>query len=177
MTKEYKADAMGRNKRAYRLIKNSEVIKVGDWIVDESTGMANADGTSELIAGFATAIVTIDKRSLEALSVVTGDLGGTWAASTKSYTAASDNETVDGVMVEYVPAREGDQFIGTLDADKGTTTGSNKAGYWISVLTTDSSLLDESSAAASATQFRIVDAYNQGSDTEIIVEVVIRGNE
>lgn len=163
----------------YRLIKNSEVIKVGDALVDESTGMANVDGTGEKIAGFATAIVTAEKVSLEAPSVDTGDLGGTWTTSTKSYTAAADNQTVDGVMVEFIPVQEGDKYIATLDAAKGTTTGSDLVGYFVAILTTDSSLLDESttSTSAASTQFRTAELYTEGLTTEVVVICTVRGTD
>lgn len=159
-----------------RVIKNSEVIKEGDWVTDESTGMANLDATSEKVAGFAKHIVTKDRINLEARSVDTGALGGTWASSTKQYTAAADNVTVDGVLVEYVPVLEGMRFKATLDAAKGTTTGSNKEGYFIAASTTDSSKLDESTASTSAAscQFRIVDPLIGDSTTEVVVEVIAR---
>ena len=160
----------------YRLIKNSEVIKVGDWIVDESAGAANADATTEHILGAALDIVTKDKVSLQSPSVDTGALGGTWASSTKQYTAAADNQTVDYVYVKYIPVKEDRKFIATLDAAKGTTTGSDLEGYYLSILTSDSSKLDESTATTtkSAMQFRIADPYNQGSTTEVVVEVLDR---
>lgn len=170
--------AAGNETRAprYRLIKNSEVIKKGDWITDEATGAANVDGATEKILGLAVAICTAGRVNLLSASVDTGALGGTWDSSTQSYTAAADNATVDGVMVAYIPAKEGDQFVATLDAAKGTTTGSDLVGYYASILTTDSSLLDESDTATSAAscQFRIADIYTQGATTEVIVEVIAR---
>lgn len=164
----------------YRVIKNSEVIKIGDWITNESTGMANADAATEKIEGYAVDIVTRDKVSLRSPGVDTSQYaGGTWAPATNQYTAASNNETVDGVLVQYIEAKEGDLFVATLDAAKGTTTGSNKAGYFASILPGDSSKLDESDTSASraSCQFEIVDPYLQGSDTEVIVRVIARGSD
>lgn len=160
----------------YRIIKNSEVIKVGDWIVDEGTGCANADATTEHIMGACVDIVTKEKVSLQSPSVNTGALSGTWASSTKQYTAASDNVTVDFVYAAYVPATEGRQFLATLSAAKGTTTGSNKEGYYLSIKTSDSSKLDEATASTTkaAMQFRVCDPYNQGATTEVVVEVLDR---
>jgi len=177
MTKLYKPNALGTPKRRYRLIKDSETIMVDDWLVDESTGMADVDATGEKIYGYATAIVAPNKTSFESTSVTTGDYGGTWTSSTKQYAAAADNSTVDGILVEYVPVREGDQFIATLDDDKGTTTGSDLPGYFLAIKTSDASLLEESGASTSeaSTQFRVVDGYEQGADTEVIVEVIVRG--
>lgn len=163
----------------YRVIKNSEVIKVNDWITDESTGAANVDGVTEPILGLAVDIVTSNKISLRSSGVNTADYDGTWSASTSEYTAAADNETDKQVLVAYVPVREGRQFVAVIDAAKGTTTGSNKEGYYLAVLTSDSSKLDESTAATSSsnTQFRIVDPFLAGPTTEVIVEAIVRGEE
>jgi len=169
-------DPVGRD---YMVIKNSEVVKVQDWITNESAGVANVDAATEKIFGLVTAVVDSDRVSLEATGADTGALGGTWASATKKYTAASDNQTVDGVLAEFIPVKEGMQFIAKLDADKGTTTGSNKKGYFLSVLTSDSSLLDESTASATiaSTQFVIVDPYLNGPDDEVIVECIARGTD
>lgn len=175
----HKTEANDTRPKRFRLIKNSEVIKVGDWISDASTGAENTDNGSKAVLGRATAIVTPERVSFESASVTTGSYGGTWVASTKQYTAAADNQTVDGIMVEYVPAREGTQFRATLSQAKGTTTGSNKEGYYLAVSASDSSKLDETTASAtnSSTQFRIADPLLAGSTTEVIVEVVTRTSE
>jgi hypothetical protein len=175
----HEAANAGKRRTAHRLIKNSEVIKPGDWIVDESTGVANVDAVGEAVLGYCIEIVTADKIPLASATVDTSSLGGTFVASTGQYTAASDNQTVDSVLCAYVPAREGDRFIATLDAAKGTTTGSNAPGYYVAILTTDSSLLDESSASTSSsnTAFRVEGAYDVGATTEIVVSVHARDRE
>ena len=179
MNRLYRTDGWNTRGTEKRLIKDSEVIKVGDWIIDEATGAANVDAVTEKVFGLATAIVTAKGISLENNLVDTGALGGTWASSTKQYTAAADNSTVDGVMVEFTPVREGDEFIATIDDAKGTTTGSNKKGYRLAILTSDSSKLDESSAATAdaSTQFMITDPYDDGPTTEVIVKVTARGTD
>lgn len=171
-----KPASTGKINRNYRLIKNSEVIKVGDAITDESTGAANVDALTEEILGFATAIVTAKRVSLESATVTTADYDGTWDVTTKSYTASADNETDKMVMVEYVKAEEGDRFKATLSAAKGSTTGSNKEGYYIGIKTNDSSKLDETTASTSSanTQFIIRDPLLAGSTTEVVVEVALR---
>ena len=158
----------------FRVMKDSEIIKVGDWIVDEGTGVANIDAITERVTGFVEDIVTKDKTSLQSATVSTGALGGTWAASTKQYTAAADNTSVDLVMVAYRPVHHNDEVIATLTAAKGTTLGSNKAGYYLATKTTDSSKLDEATSSTTRTnvQFAIVDPYSQGSTTEVIVRVL-----
>jgi hypothetical protein len=165
--------------KKYRVIKNSEVIKIGDWITNENTGMANVDGVTEKIDGFATDILTRDRISLRSASVDTSTYTGTWAASTNQYTASATNADAagDAVLVEYIEPREGDLVLATLSAAKGSTTGSNKAGYYLSINTSDSSQLLETSASTSraSTQFEVVDPYNQGSTTEVVVRVSVRG--
>jgi hypothetical protein len=175
----YKTNGNDTRPKRYRLIKNSEVIKVGDAIIDEATGAANVDAITEAIFGIATAICTSDRISLESASVDTSKYDGAWTTSTKSYTAAVNNETVKGVLVEYIPLREGDQLLATLDAAKGTTTGSNKEGYYIAIKTSDSSLLAESTASTSSsnTQFIIRDPLSGGSTTEVVVECHLRQPE
>lgn len=161
-----------------RVIKGDEIIMVGDWLTDESTGAADADATSEKILGFCKNIVNADKMNLHSRSVETGDLDGTWASTTSQFTADSTNADSggDGVMAEYIPVLEGMQFRITLDAAKGTTVGSNKEGYYLAIDTTDASQVDESSASTSAAgcQFRIVNPLLEGSTTEVVVEVVAR---
>ena len=90
----------------YRVIKNSEVIKVGDFITDEAVGVANVDAVTESIMGFCVDIVTAKKISLQATAVPAGDYDGTWDAATLQYTAASDNQTDKKVLCAYIPARE-----------------------------------------------------------------------
>lgn len=176
MNRLWLADGNDSRPRRYRVIKNSEVIKVGDFITDEGTGVANVDAITEAVLGLVTAIVTPEKVSLESASVTSSQYDGTWAAATKQYTAASDNETDKMVMAEYIPLREGDLVVAELDAAKGTTTGSNKAGYYVAILTSNSAKLDESTASATITntQFIIRDPYLQGSTTEVIVAVHLR---
>lgn len=165
--------------KRYRVIKSSEVIKVGDWITDEGVGVANVDAKTEKVLGYCTAIVTPDRVSFESNSVDSGDYTGTWTASTKSYTASASNDDSggDGVMAEYVPVRAGDKFKVTLDAAKTTTVASGIIeGYYIGILTSDSSKLDESdlTTTQAGLQFRIADRYAQGSTTQAIAEVVLR---
>lgn len=165
--------------KRYRVISSSQTIKVGDWITDQGIGVDATDATGDRILGYCTAIVTPKKVSLESPSVTAGDYTGTWTASTKSYAASATNDDAggDGVMAEYVPAREGDRFKATLSAAKTTTVSSGIIeGYYCAASTSDGSLLDESTLSTSSTntQFRVTDRYSTGSTTEVIVEVFLR---
>lgn len=161
------------------IIKNSEVIKVGGFVTLEAGGVADVDAITEPIFGLVTAITTPDGRSLESAAVDPSEYDGTWSASTKQYTAAADNQTDKKIQAEYIPVREGDRFLGTLDAAKGTTTGSDLPGYYVALLTTDEALLDESTAATSKTntQFLIVDPSPTDGDTDKVVVVCILRQE
>jgi len=176
-TELWNAPSRGRERR---VIKNSEVIKLGDFVVNESTGMANVDATSEKIEGYAVDIVGADGVSLRSASVDTS-YTGTWASSTNQYTASATNADSggDGVMVEFVPLHEGDEIRATLDAAKGTTTGSNIAGYFIAIDVSDSAKLGENTASATrtSTQFEITDPRLEAATTEIIVRVGARGTD
>lgn len=161
------------------VIKNSEVIKVGDVIVLEGGGAANVDAITEPSFGIARAILTPDGRSLESISVLAEEYDGTWNPTTKSYTATADNQTDKKIQVEYTPIREGDRILATLDANKGTTTGSDTVGYYLPILVSDSSKLDESGASTTKTntQFLIVDPSPAGGGTDEVVVVCILRQE
>lgn len=162
--------------RKTRVIKNSEVIKVGDFIVQEGAGVANVDAKTENVQGFCTNILDRNGTPLSSITAL-ADADGTWALATQSYTASADNETDKLVQAEYYEIQENDQIVATLDADKGTTTGSNKEGYYLGILTSNSSLLDESDAATAATglQFQIEKATGEDLGVrEVVVRVIKR---
>lgn len=162
--------------RRKRVIKNSEVIKIGDFVVDEGAGMANVDAKTEYVAGFVTNILDRNGVPLSSITAL-NDYDGTYAPTTNQYTAASDNETDKKVMVEFYEIQENDLIVATLDAAKGTTTGSDKPGYYFGILTSNSSLLDESDAATAPAglQFQTVIADGEGlSTTEVVVRCIKR---
>lgn len=156
-----------------RLILNSEAIKPGCFLSDEGAAMAKADAVTDKIAGFA--VMFFDKYGYP-IEHPWATLGtATWAPATKTLTAASDNQTVDAHVVAYMPLRASDEIKVTLDAVKGTTTGSNLPGYNLPILTTDSSLLDESEAVAAETNCQFKIRYATGntlSTTEVVVTVL-----
>lgn len=153
----YKQGADGNSTRKYRIVKNSEVISVGDVVTDEATGVADVDAVTEAILGVVTAIVTPEGINADATSA---NVSG-YDRTTRTLTAEADNETDKKYMVEFVPVTSETELLAKLDDAKGTTTGSNLAGYYIASLTSDARLLDESTVATSATntQFVIVNPY------------------
>lgn len=164
----------------YRVIANSQTVVVGGMLVDKSTGVQASNASTDYELGYVTAVVTPNKVSLESASVNLADYDGSWTASSKTYVASASNTTaVTGkmVMVEYMPVREGDQLYANLSAAKGTTVGSNLESYYLSISTTDSRLLLETSASTTSTaaQFAIRDPLISNTDTTLIViEVLLR---
>lgn len=169
----YKQGADGQALKKYRIVKNSEVIKVGDVITDEGTGAADVDAVTEAILGVVTAIVTKNGVNADAVGA---NVSG-YVAATKTLTAENDNVTDKQYYVEYIPVTAETLLLGKLDAAKGTTTGSNLAGYFLASTTGDASLLDESSASTTITntQFVIENPYpTVGSRKDADRLVVVR---
>lgn len=155
------------------LIANSEAIKPGCFVTDDGSVFSKTDNVTDKIAGFA--VLFFDRFGYP-VSHAWATLGtGSYVSATKTLTVAADNQTVDGVVVAYQPLRSTDEVKVTLDAVKGTTTGSNVKDYSVAILTTDSSLLDESTAHTAETncQFKIVQAEGPTlSTTEVVVRVL-----
>ena len=160
------------------LVIDSATEKVGGIIWFAGNGVEKIDATTEAVAGMVTEIISKDGTNIESPTVDTSALGGTWTPSTKTFAAASDNSTVDLISVRYIPVKADQLFRMQMDADKGTTTGSNLKGYFLKILTSDSAKLDESTAVAAeaGTQFQIMDPNGQGLDDEVIVRANNRQN-
>lgn len=155
MAELYKSAKDVRIERA--MILNSKVLTVGDFYIQSPAGVDVTDATTERVTGIVVGITTPDGRPLD--QAVSGtDYNGTWVSSTRTYTAAADNQTVDKIMVNVRPVITGDVYSAELDATINTTTGSGLPGYYISVLTSDATKLDESTASSSIQQFQLVDA-------------------
>jgi len=102
------------------------------------------------------------------------DYDGTFTASTETYVATADNLTDKYVKALVRPIFPGDILTMEADAAIGTTTGSDLPGYFIDVLTTDASKLDESNAhATNQLQFMTVD---NGSSTNSCQDPQKEGN-
>jgi len=94
-----------------------------------------------------------------------------------SFTAASDNVTVETVYALVEPILPNDIIRAEADATLGTTTGSDLVGYYIDVLTTDERKLDESNTSASQLQFLIVGQPGKGNFVDVkLVENQSNGN-
>ena len=157
------------------VILDDEVIAEGAFVLQGSTGFATeADAVANPILGLATGF-----RNSENIPLGSGyDSTADYAAFTQSrlgntVTATATNEATEETKVQYYPVHAGDVFVGELDAAVNTTTGSGIPGYFISVLTTDATKLDENTASTSQQHFKLVD---NGEGTTSAVDPQRGGN-
>ena len=163
----------GREVELERLvIAVSVTMKRGDIVKLINTGVDIADAVSDPVYGICEGIVTKDGVPLN--QALSADYDGTYTASTDTYVATSDNVTDKKVCALVRPIFAGDVLSALADAAIGTTTGSDDSGYYIDVLTSDASKLDESNTHASnPLQFVTVD---NGQGTGSCVDPVLGGN-
>lgn len=140
------------------VIANSETIFIGGTVNLIEGGVAAADAQTDRIYGICKGIVTPGNVPIEKAN--SGEYDGTWTAPTTShlgtYAAAADNQTDKKICALIEPLVPGDTVRGDLDAAKGTTTGSDAIGSYIDIVTSNETLFDESTVAATASQFIIV---------------------
>ena len=122
-----------------------------------------ADAVADVIYGVVEAIVT--RKGVPINQANAAEIDGTYSNSTATYTAAADNQTVAFFHADVRPLKPGMVMSGELDAAAATTTGSNIPGYYISVLTTDSTKLDESTAHATNVLHMVLTDNGQGNNS------------
>lgn len=171
----YKEGVDGGSQGEELVITNSESIAEEAFIYQGSTGFAlEADAVANPILGLVDGFLDGEKVPMGSGysnedGTYTAAVGGTGTI----YAAASDNQTVEGAVVHYRPVNANDIFYGELDATVATTTGSGTPGYYISVLTTDATKLDESTASTSQQHFKLVD---NGKGENSAVHPTLGGN-
>lgn len=116
------------------IIGNSQTVSVGDAIVPGATGhnaaIVGAASTSGYILGVIVGIVGLNGKVLEIST---------------NYAAASNNETVGGISVKYIPSYLDFEFEADLQQAVGTTT--NSGGLcWLNMYSVNGQL-DETSVA------------------------------
>lgn len=162
------------------VILDSATITIGDVVKSPALGMEPADNVADPIYGLVVGIVT--PKGVPLNQALSADYDGTWTNSTQTYAAAADNET-DKKIQALVRPLDGTETLSALcNAALGTTTGSDLVGHYISVLTTNSAQLDESTThATNRLQFKIVDngqGANSGQDPVLEGNnVLVRVNE
>jgi len=152
--------AQGTANAEYLIMKDSESIAEGAFYYQGVTGAEEMDAIANdargLVMGF------IDNKGAPLGSGHSVELDGTFTQSNLGniYAAAADNSTDKKIKVHGHLVQAGDIFTAELDDNVGVTTGSGIPGYFISVLTTDATKLDESTATNSQsgnTAFMLVD--------------------
>lgn len=151
------------------VILDSESIAEGAFILEDANGFANeVDAAANEISGLA---VGFRDKNYTAFGSGHDDGSGTLVQTTtgNTYTATATNEATEKAVVSYMPSNANDVFIGELDADPGTTSGSGTPGRYLSVLVADATKIDESTASATPQQFVLVDngeGLNSAVDTQ-----------
>jgi len=142
----------------------SQDIAVGDAIQFSTTaGTVIPAVADEEIAGIVAGFVDKYGNAQPETTVTAGT-----AASTVK-TSDSSTATSDYLLVDVNP---GSLYSASLDADVGTTTGSNKAGVWFVLADEDD--LDESSVINSYdTTGTMVHAYSHGLDPRNSARVIV----
>jgi len=158
------------------LIINSATVFNGGPVKVVAGGVDGADDVSDPIYGICRGFVAFG-GSTPLENALSGDYDGTLVDGV-SYTAAADNETDKKVQALVEPILPGDVIRAEADAALGTTTGSDKVGYYIDVLTTDERKLDESNThATNQLQFLIVGQPGKGNFVDVkLVENQSNGN-
>ena len=140
-----------------RIITNSVVVAISDS-VKTASGFAALGTAGARVLGHVVSVVGQDGLNPK--------IDGSFRANPgDTFTAASDNQTVDKVKVVVDVAQDG-LYSAELDAAAGTTTGSNLAGYNFDLAGEDS--LDESTAAQTTAQY-----YSHGLDRNNTAQVVV----
>lgn len=111
-------------------IANSATLQVGEVIIPSGAQVTTGKDTTDGLLGIVLGIV--------------GDRGK--VLEVDSFTAESDNATVDKVQVDYFPLFIPTEISAELDANAGTTTGS--AGHGNFAVDDTGLLLDESTYVA-----------------------------
>jgi hypothetical protein len=139
-------------------IYNSAVLREGGAVHNEGGFIGEADAASADAFGYCVGFEDADGFAYD---IKTSNFGGTYTESSQgdTYTASSTNSNSGGnnIVALIVPGL-GVVCSGYLDAAAATTTGSNLAGYYIDIQTTQAGAiyLDESSASTTAAGFQLM---------------------
>lgn len=138
------------------VIKNSETIFVGGTVKLVAGAVEPADAETDPIYGICVGFVG-GNANTPYENLLSGQKG-TGDVFTKGVSLAvhSNNETAAKIRAKVVPLQPNDIVRAEADAALGTTTGTDKIGYYHSILTSDERKLDESEVSASKEQFLAV---------------------
>ena len=150
----------------------SATVSVGDRmkIANDGAGAGGADAADAVAdreIGICEGIVTPEGTPVDVASSNDYDGTVTGDGETLTYAAAADNETdkqIEAQIRMSVPVYDVE-----ADATLGTTAGSNIPGYYIDVLTTDSTKVDESSASTGVANYLILGTNPENSSNLLVV--------
>ena len=155
-----------------KLIGNSQTIEIGGVLkIVAADGVHSADANGDTKAYVA---VGFTVKNIPVVSVANNSafVDGTYTVNINgngdTYAAAADNLTDKQIVAQCVPV-EGLVMSGKLDANAGTTTGSDLPEYYIDILAGNNAvLLDESSAVSNAVANFVTIAArgNEASNTD-----------
>jgi hypothetical protein len=136
------------------IIANTKTIYEGSALeISTNVGVDILGAVDEDIFGYCVGFA-VKNIPIELVSSNSSYIDGTVtvAPTGTSYLSAGDNLTDKMVQALVVPSN-GIVCSGLLDATAATTTGSNLVGYSLSILTSDSRYLAESTSSTTAGQF------------------------
>jgi len=143
------------------IIKNSETITIGDYVMPSSGFVAAATAGSRLLG---VVVGIVDKNGIN-MDQTKESLDGTWTSSTHTYAAAADNQT-DVQVRALVDVDPLSVYSIEPDAAIGTTTGSNLFGYYTDLVDEDET--DEDTAATTAAQLFIWGVDPEVSSNQLV---------
>lgn len=158
-----KIGSLGRNGGPLlvdRIVANSVTIAVGDS-VKTASGFAALGTTGARVLGHVESLVGPDGLSAVTDGTFLGNLGSALVMD-------SDNQTVDEISAR-IDIDQLSLYSAELDADAGTTTGSNLAGYTMDL--TDEDTLDESTAVETTGQY-YSHGLNRNDTTKVVVNIL-----
>jgi len=136
------------------VIKNGETIFIGGTVKLVAGAVEPADAVTDPIYGICVGFTGKDNTPYE--NLLPGQKGADTYTKGVSLAVGSDNETAAMIRAKVVPLMPNDIVRGVADANLGTTTGSDKIGYYININTANESQFKENTASASKEQFLIV---------------------
>lgn len=144
-------------------IANSQVLTVGD-AVQLTSGFVVPGGTTGAILGIVVDIINDNGTPM----ITDGTTGAALGSYRGTYTAASDNQTVAKVKAIVNLSTEA-MYSVNLDANPGTTSGSNLVGAQFNLA--DEDVLDESTVSTPGTQFKSF-GVDPDDSTRVIVKIL-----
>lgn len=146
------------------IVANSQTIAVGDAVQLDADGFVIPAATSGAILG-----VVVELTNENGTGLITdGTTGAEMGSYRGTYTTASNNETVGKVKAMIDVSVDTLYSVG-LDANPGTTTGSNKPAAKFNLA--NETTLDESTVTTPGTQF-ISMGVDRDDATRVIVKIL-----